>query len=45
MTVVRFAPAATGHLYLSSARIAGGTRQLMQVVDKLVQQARSERPQ
>ena len=31
--------------YLSSARIAGGTRQLMQVVDKLVQQARSERPQ
>jgi len=31
--------------YLSSARIAGGTRQLMQVVDKLVQQARTERPQ
>ncbi len=31
--------------YLSSARLAGGTRQLMQVVDKLVQQARAERPQ
>lgn len=30
--------------YLSSARLAGGTRQLMQVVDELVRQARSERP-
>jgi protein dithiol oxidoreductase (disulfide-forming) len=30
--------------YLSSARMAGGTRQLMQVVDQLVRQARKERP-
>jgi len=30
--------------YLSSARLAGGTRQLMQIVDELVRQARSERP-
>jgi thiol:disulfide interchange protein DsbA len=30
--------------YMSSARLAGGTRQLMQVVDELVRQARSERP-
>jgi len=30
--------------YLSSARMAGGTRQLMQVVDKLVREARKERP-
>jgi thiol:disulfide interchange protein DsbA len=30
--------------YVSSARIAGGTRQLMQVVDQLVRQARKERP-
>lgn len=30
--------------YVSSARMAGGTRQLMQVVDRLVQQARKERP-
>jgi len=30
--------------YLSSARLAGGTRQLMQLVDELVRQARSERP-
>jgi thiol:disulfide interchange protein DsbA len=30
--------------YLSSARLAGGTRQLMQVVDELVRQAKSERP-
>ena len=29
--------------YLSSARLAGGTRQLMQIVDELVRQARSER--
>ena len=31
--------------YLSSARLAGGTRQLMQLVDELVREARSERPQ
>jgi thiol:disulfide interchange protein DsbA len=30
--------------YMSSARLAGGTRQLMQIVDELVRQARSERP-
>ena len=30
--------------YASSARMAGGTRQLMQVVDQLVRQARKERP-
>lgn len=30
--------------YLSSARLAGGSRALMQVVDELVRQARSERP-
>ncbi len=30
--------------YLSTARMAGGTRQLIQVVDRLVQQARKERP-
>jgi protein dithiol oxidoreductase (disulfide-forming) len=30
--------------YMSSARLAGGTRQLMQVVDELVRQAKSERP-
>lgn len=30
--------------YLSSVRLAGGTRQLMQLVDELVRQARSERP-
>jgi thiol:disulfide interchange protein DsbA len=30
--------------YMSSARMAGGTRQLMQVVDELVKQARKERP-
>jgi thiol:disulfide interchange protein DsbA len=30
--------------YMSSARMAGGTRQLMRVVDGLVQQARKERP-
>lgn len=30
--------------YLSSARMAGGTRQLMAVVDQLVRQARRERP-
>jgi thiol:disulfide interchange protein DsbA len=30
--------------YVSSARMAGGTRQLMRVVDELVQQARKERP-
>jgi thiol:disulfide interchange protein DsbA len=30
--------------YSSSARIAGGTRQLVQVVDQLVRQARKERP-
>ena len=30
--------------YQSSARMAGGTRQLMQVVDQLVRQARKERP-
>jgi protein dithiol oxidoreductase (disulfide-forming) len=30
--------------YLSSARLAGGTRQLMQIVDELVRQAKSERP-
>jgi thiol:disulfide interchange protein DsbA len=31
--------------YLSSARMAGGTKQLMQLVDELVRQARKERPQ
>lgn len=30
--------------YLSTARMAGGTRQLIQVVDSLVKQARKERP-
>ena len=30
--------------YMSSARLAGGTRQLMQIVDELVRQAKSERP-
>ena len=30
--------------YLSTARMAGGTRQLIQVVDSLVRQARKERP-
>ncbi len=30
--------------YLSSARLAGGTRQLMQIVDELVRLAKSERP-
>jgi len=30
--------------YLSTARMAGGTRQLIQVVDALVKQARKERP-
>ena len=30
--------------YLSSARLAVGTRQLMQIVDELVRQAKSERP-
>jgi len=30
--------------YLSSARLAGGTRALMQIVDELVRQAKSERP-
>jgi len=30
--------------YVSSARMAGGTRQLMQTVDELVRQARKERP-
>jgi thiol:disulfide interchange protein DsbA len=30
--------------YVSSARLAGGTRQLMQIVDELVRQARTERP-
>jgi thiol:disulfide interchange protein DsbA len=30
--------------YLSSARMAGGTRQLVQLVDSLVRQARKERP-
>ena len=30
--------------YLTSARLAGGTRQLAQVVDLLVKQARKERP-
>jgi len=30
--------------YLSSARLAGGTKQLMQIVDELVREARSERP-
>jgi len=30
--------------YLSTARMAGGTRQLIQVVDTLVRQARKERP-
>jgi len=30
--------------YMTSARLAGGTRQLMQIVDELVRQARSERP-
>ena len=29
--------------YMSSARLAGGTRQLMRIVDELVRQARSER--
>ena len=29
--------------YMTSARLAGGTRELMQVVDELVRQARSER--
>ena len=29
--------------YMSSARLAGGTRELMQVVDELVRQAKSER--
>lgn len=29
--------------YMSSARLAGGTRQLMQIVDELVRQAKSER--
>lgn len=29
--------------YLSSARLAGGTRQLMQIVDELVRKAKSER--
>ena len=31
--------------YLTSARLAGGTRQLAQVVDFLVKQARSQRPE
>lgn len=31
--------------YSSSARLAGGTRELMRVVDQLVQRARKERPQ
>lgn len=31
--------------YLSSARLAGGTKQLMQVVDRLVRRARQERAQ
>ena len=30
--------------YLTSARLAGGTRQLAQVLDFLVKRARSERP-
>jgi len=30
--------------YMSSARLAGGTRELMKIVDELVRQARSERP-
>lgn len=30
--------------YLSSARLAGGTKQLMQIVDELVREARRERP-
>ena len=30
--------------YVTSARLAGGTRQLMQLVDDLVKQARKERP-
>lgn len=30
--------------YMTSARLAGGTRQMMQVVDQLVKQARVERP-
>ena len=30
--------------YLSSARLAGGTRQLMQIIDELVRRAKSERP-
>lgn len=30
--------------YLSSARLAGGTRQLMQVIDELVRRAKGERP-
>ena len=31
--------------YLSSARLAGGTKELMRVVDQLVSRARKERPQ
>jgi len=31
--------------YLSSARLAGGTKELMRVVDQLVRRARKERPQ
>jgi protein dithiol oxidoreductase (disulfide-forming) len=31
--------------FVTSARLAGGTRQLMQVVDQLVKQARKERPE
>jgi len=31
--------------YLSSARLAGGTKQLIQLVDELVREARRERPQ
>ena len=30
--------------YMSSARLAGGTKELMQIVDELVRQARKERP-
>jgi thiol:disulfide interchange protein DsbA len=30
--------------YMTSARLAGGTRQLAQVVDFLVKRARAERP-
>ena len=30
--------------YMSSARLAGGTRELMRIVDELVRQARKERP-